>query len=249
MKRSGFLVILALALSVASASAAEVEKGISWSGIILKSPDLKSPFVLTRFSYVHARWKQPAVDCTLPNARVSIWVGIDGNGTPTIEQVGTLANCNGSRTAVPQVFWEMYNGQNNEGGPAQPFTVSPGDIVDASVTYSKGEFEMALTDITSNQNLSLKRQCSTEVECKRATAEWIVERPGKEPKPPLADYGKVQFTDLGVTSSGGDFILADSAMVQSGTTLSTCQLITPPPLPPTKGQVTIDCTWAAATSP
>jgi Peptidase A4 family len=154
MKRSGFLAVLAFALGVASASAAEVhEKGRSWSGIILKSPDLNSPFVVTTFSYVHARWTQPAVDCTQPNARVAIWVGIDGNGTPTVEQVGTVAVCDGNRTATPQVFWEMYDGTNSPGGPPQPFTVSPGDTVDASVTYSKGEFEMALTDITSSLNL------------------------------------------------------------------------------------------------
>lgn len=248
MKRSGSLAVLAFVLGVASASAAEVhEKGRTWSGIILKSPDLKTPFVLTTFSYVHARWTQPTVFCTQPNAEVSIWVGIDGNGTPTVEQAGTIAVC--GEAAAPlsyYAFWEMYEGPNSLGG--QPFMVSPGDIIDASVTYSEGVFEMVLTDITSGRNLSVKRRCGIDVECKRGTAEWIVERPGSG-KYPLANYGRVQFADLRFTSSSEDFLLADSEMVQSGTTLSTCQLVVPPTLLPAQGHDTIDCTWVAATSP
>jgi len=196
------------------------EKLRTWSGFVFKGPDLSQPTPPTTFTYIRARWTQPSVDCTTPSARVSFWVGLDGDGTPTVEQVGTVAVCGDTATPLYyKSFWEMYAGADSAGG--EPFAVHPGDLIEASVRYADGLFELKLTDITSGLDISNTEACSDKVVCKRATAEWIVERPGGG-KYPLADYGMVEFSDLLLTISGKHVANYEIDMIQSGTTLSTC---------------------------
>jgi hypothetical protein len=46
---------------------------------------------------VTGSWTVPAVDCTSPNGTPngysSFWVGIDGYGSNTVEQIGTDSDC------------------------------------------------------------------------------------------------------------------------------------------------------------
>ena len=42
---------------------------------------------------VSSSWAQPAVTCGATDAFSSFWVGLDGDGTPTVEQTGTEADC------------------------------------------------------------------------------------------------------------------------------------------------------------
>ena len=71
-----------------------------------------------------ASWSQPAVTCTATDTFSSFWVGLDGDGTNSVEQTGTEADCNGGN-AVYQGWFEMF--------PAAPVfynnPVQPGDAI------------------------------------------------------------------------------------------------------------------------
>jgi Peptidase A4 family len=160
------------------------------------------------------------VFCTTPNARVSFWVGLDGNGTPTVEQAGTVAVCGDAAAPLYyKAFWEMYAGADSSG--AEPFAVSPGDIIEASVTYTSGSYVLTLSDLTTGRSFSTTQSCSATVVCKRGTAEWIVERPGGG-KYPLADFGKIKFSSISFASSGGSSEASNIEMVHADTILSIC---------------------------
>jgi len=113
----------------------------NWSGIDL---DTKNGAA----SAVSASWTVPAVPTISPVQYSSTWVGIDGDLSRTVEQIGTEADTATSPlipNAPPYFAWyEMYpSGMNvitNQNGAANPFsgsafTVSPGDAISASVNY------------------------------------------------------------------------------------------------------------------
>lgn len=221
MTRNGSLAALAVALGslIAASSVQAQEKANSWSGYVLKNAHPAEPGPPI-FSEVSATWTQPVVSCPVDGARVSFWVGIDGFGTPTVEQAGTVAVC-GAANQPPlyyKSFWEMYAPDGNSRG-GEPFVVSPGDIIKAGVQYVKGSYKLVLDDVTSHASFAKTEFCGTAYPCKRATAEWIVERPGGQP---LADYGKVEFSNTRAVSStppGRDSI----EMVHANTALSLCE--------------------------
>jgi hypothetical protein len=154
MMRNGSLAVSLLVLaSLVSVAGAEAEDGNSWSGYILKG---------ATFTAVSAMWTQPTVVCTTKDARVSIWVGLDGNGTPTVEQVGTVAVC-GKTSATPlyyKAFWEMYTSNKADKRGGKPFLVSPGDTIAASVSYNNGSYVLKLEDVTNGQQFSQPANCS-----------------------------------------------------------------------------------------
>ena len=83
--------------SLASAALAQAEDENSWSGYVLKG---------ATFTAASASWIQPSVVCTA-DARVSFWVGLDGNGTPTVEQVGTVAVC--GKTSTTPLYYKALS--------------------------------------------------------------------------------------------------------------------------------------------
>jgi hypothetical protein len=218
----------------------------------LKSADLSNTTLPTTFTAVSAKWKQPSVSCPVKDARVSFWIGLDGNETPTVEQGGTVVTCSAAnKPPVYKVFWEMFV-PNNKSKGGENFTISPGDMIEASVNYAKNSYAMKVTDTTSGHSVSTTQACSANVVCKRGTAEWIVERPGSG-KYPLASYGTVEFTNLGEANSGAAPMHSLVDMAQSGTTLSTCATVLPkdktgsdPSHPIADLASAITCKWATA---
>src|SRR5437899_12002115 len=47
------------------------------------------------FQTVSANWTQPTATCGATATYSSFWVGIDGDGSGTVEQTGTSADCSG----------------------------------------------------------------------------------------------------------------------------------------------------------
>jgi hypothetical protein len=149
---------------------------------------------------VSGSWVVPTVTGT-GTAYSSVWVGIDGFNSSTVEQIGTSADVvNG----VPQYYaWvEMF--------PAYPANLSmkvqPGDTISASVTGSgSGQFTLSITDtpkgggatesFTTTQSLPGAAQSS---------AEWIVEAPSSGfGVLPLANFGSVTFSSASYAVNGG----------------------------------------------
>ena len=115
----------------------------------------------------------------------SVWVGIDGWGNSTVEQLGTEEDLvNGS--PVYRAWWEMYS--SGKGQPEQVITsmnVMPGDSITASVQYitsgaHAGQFYLSIVDNSrANDAFSIYASSSqyqsplAQLSC----AEWIVEAP------------------------------------------------------------------------
>ena len=141
------------------------------------------------FASVSASWTQPTVNCAATgkkSAYSSFWVGLDGDGSNTVEQTGTDADC---VRGVPHYYgwFEMY--------PAYPVnygdTVQPGDQLSASVTYSSSNFTLVLTDRTRGWTETQTQALSS---AQRYSAEVIAEAPSSGRVLPLADFGTVAFT-------------------------------------------------------
>ncbi len=143
----------------------------------------------TTYSTVAGSWTQPTATCSRrQTAYAAFWVGIDGDGTNSVEQTGTDSDC--SRGTPKYYAWyEMY--------PAYPvnlsYTVRPGDSLSASVTFNGGSsFTLKISDSTQNWSYSTNQSLSGAA---RGSAEWIAEAPSSSSGVlPLANFGTVYFS-------------------------------------------------------
>jgi hypothetical protein len=146
------------------------------------------------FTNVSASWTEPAVTCTATDTFSSFWVGLDGDGTDTVEQTGTEADCDGG-AATYQGWFEMF--------PNVPVfydnPVDPGDAMSASVVADGGgEFTLTLTDSTRGWTQTTKQTSDT---AQLGSAEVIAEAPSNGTVLPLSDFGTVNFTDATVDNN------------------------------------------------
>src|SRR5205814_4637850 len=103
-----------------------------------------------RYTSVSASWIQPTASCTSATTYSSFWVGIDGDGSGTVEQTGTSADCSGG-VARYYAWYEMY--------PKFPTNLSlairPGDSMSGSVTTNgNGSFTLTITNRTTGQSFT-----------------------------------------------------------------------------------------------
>ncbi|MFD8708353.1 G1 family glutamic endopeptidase [Kitasatospora sp. NPDC059648] len=169
-----------------------------------------------KFTSVSADWIQPAVTCTDSDTRSAFWVGLDGDGSNTVEQIGTEADCS-SGSPVYSAWYEMF--------PSYPTDlrdpVEPGDHLTASVTTDgSGTFTLALTDSTRGWSRSVRKTLKNAA---RASAEVIVEAPSSLfGVLPLAAFHTVGFTDATVNGQSLGAAKASSIdMAEGGVTKAT----------------------------
>jgi Peptidase A4 family len=142
------------------------------------------------FTSVSASWTQPTVTCGAAQTFSSFWVGLDGDGTPSVEQTGTEADCDGG-TAAYQGWFEMF--------PAAPVfynqPVQAGDAMTASVVANgDGTFTLTLADATQGWTQPTTQASAT---AQLGSAEVIAEAPSNgESVLPLSDFGTANFTDV-----------------------------------------------------
>jgi hypothetical protein len=143
------------------------------------------------FTSVSSSWAQPAVTCGAASTFSAFWVGLDGDGTPTVEQTGTEADCaNGA--ASYQGWYEIF--PNAPVFFANP--VQPGDAMSASVVYDgNGNFTFTLSDSTQGWTQTTQQPLTG---AQLGSAEVIAEAPSNGTVLPLADFGTVNFTDATV---------------------------------------------------
>jgi hypothetical protein len=85
-------------------------------------------------------------------------------------------------------WWEMVPTNTIQG----TIGISPGDTIDASVKYSRGNYHLTVKDKTAKTHFTTVQKCASNLTCTRDTAEWIFERPsfnGGTVYAPLADWG------------------------------------------------------------
>jgi Peptidase A4 family len=135
------------------------------------------------------------------------WIGIDGwsgTGANNVMQVGTGTNVsvqNGNVTVSCYAWLEWYYSVTNNGfATINKFTVSPGDLIEATVCGVPGTDDPGTALIANVTRHEYMNQAinppSTTVSLEGTNAEWIVEREGlSSGLATLADYGAMFFTD------------------------------------------------------
>ena len=147
------------------------------------------------FTSVSSSWTEPAVTCSAQQSFSSFWVGLDGDGTQSVEQTGTEADCNNGAASY-QGWFEMF--------PNAPVfysnPVAPGDTMSASVVANGGgAFTLTLSDHTQGWTQT-KDQTSTTAQL--GSAEIIAEAPSDTNSVlPLSNFGTVNFADAMINNA------------------------------------------------
>ena len=141
------------------------------------------------FTSVTASWVQPAIrnaGATFTDA--AFWVGLDGDNSDTVEQIGTEGYSEG--VAGYDAWYEMY--------PAMPvpidMAIRPGDAITASVSESGAVFTLSLVDHTTA--VSYQTLQTMDVPPALASAEVIAEAPtdGDGNVVALGNFGTMSFS-------------------------------------------------------
>ena len=183
----------------AAASAADSESSADWSGWDVTGGT---------YSSVSASWTVPTVTCKPGETSYSAyWVGLDGDGSSSVEQTGTSSDCDAG-TPSYSAWYEFFP----EDSVSLPNTVKAGDKIKASVVSVAGtdQYKLVLTDTTQNWT---KTQTGTSPSGSGASAEIIAEAPSGSTSGnsvlPLADFKTMTFSDVQV--DGGKISDIDSA--------------------------------------
>ena len=223
-------------LTIAQASA-------NWSGYATTG---------TQFTAIRASWTVRKVTCSGTSTTYSAqWIGIDGDGSNTVEQDGSQADCIAG-SPYYGAWYEMYGDSAASGGyevplPSSSYPVYPGDSMTASVSVSGGSnWTLRISDATQNWVFTTTINFSGAAE---ASAEWIIERPtigtGAGSLASLSDFGRTLFTNSAAAEAGtsgpiSSFAFDPVEMVNS----SGNPLSVPGPLDPTGAS--FGDTWLAA---
>src|SRR4051794_29221141 len=123
-------------------------------------------------THVTGTWAQPTVQgCTRrENSWSSPWVGIDGDTSGTVEQIGTDSDCQGGKP-VYYAWYEMYPKSLVQ---IPLITVHPADIFTADVQAGgSGIYTLTLTNTTTGASYTAPPQTSSNAQ--NASVEWIME--------------------------------------------------------------------------
>ena len=182
--------------------------GVQGSGVVSTTSSNWSGYAETGgvFTAASATWIVPSLTCSMTPTNALQWVGVDGWGSSTVEQVGTETDCvNGS--GVYKVWYEMW-GDSSVGSGFQIDIVEPlaaGDVVSAAVTYGVGTWTFSISDATQGWSFNIPEPAMTGG-TPQTSAEFIDEEPGAcNPTctpTQLAATSPVTFSDISVTKDG-----------------------------------------------
>jgi len=148
------------------------------------------------FNTVTGSWIVPAVSCPAgATSYSSQWIGIDGDGSSTVEQDGTESDCNDGAPSYG-AWYEMYGDSAVNDGYEVPLPdpVAPGDAMTASVSLAGSTWTLAISDTTRNWTESIPI-ASPSPAPQQVSAEWIAERPEVDGSlATLSDFGNAAFT-------------------------------------------------------
>lgn len=199
MKRLAVLVASAalVTLTPAAASASglradpvqRIRAGLAknWAGYVAHG----GPFTSTSTT-----WNEPSIRCgSTENSAVASFAGLDGAGSSTVEQIGTIATC--KRGSVAHfAFFEMF--------PRAAFSINhpvrAGDSLTATVVAtSSKKFTLSLVNHTAGWSFSTQQRSA---KAQLASAEAITEAPSMRGSGivPLSNFGQINYN--GTTANG-----------------------------------------------
>lgn len=179
--------ITAPAMSVVGINGSSYES-LNWSGYAVTG----STGTVTSAS---GSWIVPAVTGT-SNSYAAFWTGIDGFSDSTVEQTGTISYMSGT-TPTYYAWYEFYPAamvQINKISGDSGYTIKPGDIMSATVTWNGGSsFTATISDTSASPSWTYS-VTTTVSGAKESSAEWIVEAPSSNMGIlPLANFNTAEF--------------------------------------------------------
>lgn len=196
---------------LASSPGVTESASVNWSGFA-DTPTASSPS--QSVSSVSGSWIIPRVSCLVGQYRnqdafLAEWVGLDGDTSGTVEQLGTATQCY-EGVEYYYDWYEMFPNGTIEEGTTQCINnnvdcPSPGDRIQASVVSTpsgtNNSYALKLTDFSNpSESFDITGQLCAATTCLNSSAEWIVERPAFD-LPfgfqilPQSDYGQTAFFD------------------------------------------------------
>ncbi|WP_410629613.1 G1 family glutamic endopeptidase [Amycolatopsis sp. cmx-4-83] len=159
----------AAGLAVSGTAHAAVEYGSHFHGHQFSGGNWGGYVSFGSFTTATASWTEPTVTCRSSNDLFAPWVGIDGDGSSTVEQTGVETDCS-SGHPVYSAWYEMY--------PAAPVyynvSVGAGDHITATVTRTAtNTYRLDLSDTTKGWTKTTTKSLTS----KHASAEAIIESP------------------------------------------------------------------------
>ena len=159
----------AAGLAVSGTAHAAVEYGSHFHGHQFSGGNWGGYVSFGSFTTATASWTEPTVTCRSSNDLFAPWVGIDGDGSSTVEQTGVETDCSSGRP-VYSAWYEMY--------PAAPVyynvSVGAGDHITATVTRTAtNTYRLDLSDTTKGWTKTTTKSLTS----KHASAEAIIESP------------------------------------------------------------------------
>ncbi len=189
--------------------------------ILVASPSDSSVWAGYRTSmggitHVAATWTQPRVRPrgSGPNA-VVFWVGLEGQASDTVEQIGTDADCGSGATPQYGAWYEIYP----QPAVAADLSIAAGDTVTATVvSLGKNRFRLVLRNDTTGA-----RFATTQVARDAgATAGAIFVESPSETGTSLAEFNRVCFTRCAFNGQPiGAFALTPFDIVTGGAVAET----------------------------
>jgi hypothetical protein len=162
----------------------------------------------TTFSQVTGSWVQPSGTCMKNNNQLAaFYTGIDGDNSPSVEQIGTEVDC-AHGAAVYYAWYEMYPAPSHL---ISDCVIKPGDTMTGTVQWNAAtqDFTLSLAnDGAGGGSCGSSGTYSTTVTAPgptaRSSAEWIAESPATGGHLwPLTNFGTVNFTNGSATSDSG----------------------------------------------
>jgi hypothetical protein len=208
------------------------------------------------YTSVTATWKQPAVVARAAETYAAFWVGLDGDGSDTVEQIGTMGYTYAG-IAYYVAWYEMYPAAMRQ---IASVPIRPGDVVTATVlSTGSTSFRLTLENQTTGRSSTITSSSST---ASRASAEVIAEAPADGSGVlPLATFGLATFSacavdggslatagasSIDMVDSGGTVIAATSALSADGTSFAVTDDFKAPTVTATNLQRTATSGWRNA---
>ena len=159
----------AAGLAVSGTAHAAVQYGSHFHGHQFSGGNWGGYVSFGSFTTATASWTEPSVSCNSTDDLFAPWVGIDGDGSSTVEQTGVETDCSSGRP-VYSAWYEMY--------PAAPVyynvSVGAGDHITATVTRTASNtYRLDLSDTTKGWSKSTTKSLSS----RHSSAEAIIESP------------------------------------------------------------------------